>query len=193
MGENEGQESWWTRSLSKGQATEKESPLVNTAGQLQSLLSSVSSKILLRTWWKVQQACPPHWWAQEVQTWRHLTHSWSVLRTRDQNSESKALSWAASLPTGKVCIQRLLLDVSFIGILEGAKGLISALWGVYPPGRTCSIDSALPTWNLPGALESRCGGSIMFSRTSAANHGVEHKDKDKSTMKSELGRRTSQD
>lgn len=119
----------------------------------------------------------PHWWAQEVQTWRHLTHSWSVLRTRAQNSESKALSWAANLPTGKVCIQRLLLDVSFVGILEGAKGLISALWGVYPPGRTCSIDSALPTWNLPGALESRCGGSIMFSRTSAANHGVENKDK----------------
>lgn len=48
---------------------------------------------------------------------------------------------------------------------------------MYPPGRTCSIDSALPTWNLPGALESRCGGSIMFSRTSAANHGVESKDK----------------
>lgn len=76
-----------------------------------------------------------------------------------------------NLPTGKVCIQRLLLDVSFMGIREGAKGLISARWGVYPPGRTCSMDSALPTWNRPGALESRCGGSSVFSRTSARYHG----------------------
>lgn len=60
-----------------------------------------------------------------------------------------------------------------MGIREGAKGLISARWGVYPPVRTCSMDSALPTWNLPGALESRCGGSIMFSMTSAGYGRVE--------------------
>lgn len=64
--------------------------------------------------------------------------------------------YETDLPTGKVCIQRLLLDVSFMGMRDGANGLISALWGVYPPGRMCSMDSALPTWNLPGALESRC-------------------------------------
>lgn len=63
------------------------------------------------------------------------------------------------------------MDVSFMGIREGAKGLISARWGVYPPGRTCSMDSALPTWNRPGALESRCGGSSVFSRTSARYQG----------------------
>lgn len=105
-------------------------------------------------------------------TWLR-SHEWLVLRTRARNSQFKALTWAAVLPTGKVCIQRLRLEVSFMGILEGAKGLISALWGVHPPGRTCSMDSALPTWNLPGALESRWGGSIMFSRTSAGHHGVE--------------------
>lgn len=32
----------------------------------------------------------------------------------------------ANLPTGKVCIHRRLLDVSFMGMREGAKGLISA-------------------------------------------------------------------
>lgn len=71
------------------------------------------------------------------------------------------------LPTGNVCIQRLLLDVSFMGMREGAKGFINARCGVYPPGRMCSMDSALPTWNLPGALESRCWDSSIFSRTSA--------------------------
>lgn len=142
-------------------------------GQLQSLSSSVCSKTPM---WEAQQACPSHWWNQEGHrswsTWLK-SQGWLVLRTRARNPQAKALTWAAILPTGKVCIQRLLLEVSFMGILEGAKGLISALWGVYPPGRTWSMDSALPTWNLPGALESLCGGSIMFSRTSAGRHGVE--------------------
>lgn len=52
-----------------------------------------------------------------------------------------------------------------MGILEGVKGFMSALWGVYPPGRMCSVDSALPTVNLPGALESRWE-SIIFSNSS---------------------------
>lgn len=67
-----------------------------------------------------------------------------------------------------------------MGIREGAKGLINARWGVYPPGRTCSMDSALPTWNLPGALESRCGGSTMFSRTSVSYCRVSSQEKEKS-------------
>lgn len=81
-----------------------------------------------------------------------------------------------------------------MGIREGAKGLISARWGVYPPGRTCSMDSALPTWNLPGALESRCGGSIMFSRTSASyrGDGGGTERKHRVTGKAGLGRRASE-
>ena len=52
-----------------------------------------------------------------------------------------------------------------MGMREGAKGLMSARCGVYPPGRTCSVDSALPTVNRPGALHSRWDSSI-FSRIS---------------------------
>lgn len=33
-------------------------------------------------------------------------------------------------PTGKVCIQRRRLEVSFMGMREGANGLMRALWGV---------------------------------------------------------------
>lgn len=76
-----------------------------------------------------------------------------------------------------------------MGIREGAKGLISARWGVYPPGRTCSMDSALPTWNLPGALESRCGGSSMFSSTSVSYCGGT-KRKHRASVRPGLGRQS---
>lgn len=89
-----------------------------------------------------------------------------VLMLGQGKSNSNLTCYETDLPTGKVCIQRLLLDVSFMGMRDGANGFISARWGVYPPGRMCSMDSALPTWNLPGALESRCWDSSMFSRTS---------------------------
>lgn len=99
---------------------------------------------------------------------------------------SYLICYETDLPTGKVCIQRLLLDVSFMGMRDGANGLISARWGVYPPGRMCSMDSALPTWNLPGALESRCWDSSMFSRTSRKHNLKSVWDHAESKQKSEL-------
>lgn len=86
-----------------------------------------------------------------------------------QSHSRQAVLWGSS-PTGKVCIQRRRLDVSFMGMRDGAKGLMRARCGAYPPGRMCSRDSALPTWNRPGALESRCWDSSMFSRKSAKKH-----------------------